>query len=127
MFNYISFLASQAYAMAPSGGEGGQQGSPMMTFIMMGGFILILYIFLLRPQKKQQQERQKMLDSIQKGDRIQTSGGLMGTVTASDPRELTVRIAPEVRVKIARTAIVAVQRSGGETPANSNKDSGENS
>jgi preprotein translocase subunit YajC len=81
-----------------------------MTFIMMAGFVLILYFFLLRPQKKQQVERQKMLDSIQKGDRIQTVGGLLGVVTAVDPKEVTVRIAPEVRVKIARSAVAGVQK-----------------
>jgi preprotein translocase subunit YajC len=116
MFTSISFLVSEAYAMAPSSTEGGQQsGSPIMTFVMMGGFIAILYFFLLRPQKKQQAERQKMLDSIQKGDRVQTVGGLMGVVTAVDARELTVRIAPEVRVKIIRTAVAGIQRAGGDT------------
>jgi preprotein translocase subunit YajC len=96
-----------------------------MTFIMMAGFVLILYFFLLRPQKKQQVERQKMLDSIQKGDRIQTVGGLLGVVTAVDPKEVTLRIAPEVRVKIARSAVAAIQRSGSapvDPPANLTKD-----
>ncbi|MDR1394779.1 MAG: preprotein translocase subunit YajC [Deltaproteobacteria bacterium] len=120
MLTYISFLAGRAYAMAPQQtAEGGQQGGGSgMTFVMMAGFVLILYFFLLRPQKKQQQERQRMLDSIQKGDRIQTAGGLLGVVTSADPKELTVRIAPEVRVKIARTAVAGVQRPGSqETPS----------
>jgi preprotein translocase subunit YajC len=125
MLAFLSILVGEAYAMgAPAqnaeGGAQQAQGGGLMTFVMMGGFVLILYFFLLRPQKKQQVERQKMLDSIQKGDRIQTVGGLLGVVTAVDQKEVTLRIAPEVRVKIARSAVAGIQRSGGgeiPTPA----------
>jgi preprotein translocase subunit YajC len=119
MYAFLNFLVGEAYAMAPQS-QGGAEGAPQqgggtaMTFVMMAGFALILYFFLLRPQKKQQVERQKMLDSIQKGDRIQTVGGLLGVVTALDQKEVTVRIAPEVRVKIARSAVAGVQKSGGD-------------
>jgi preprotein translocase subunit YajC len=111
MLTYYLMTAAQAWAMAPSqgGGEGGQpQGGGFQLFIIMGGFILIFYFLMLRPQRKQQRERQAMLESIKKGDRIQTTGGLIGVVTAAEPKELTVRIAPEVRVKIARIAIAGV-------------------
>ncbi|MDR3204115.1 MAG: preprotein translocase subunit YajC [Deltaproteobacteria bacterium] len=118
MLTNLFLTASQAWAMAPSpGGEGGtQQGGGAQLFIIMGGFILIFYFLLIRPQKKQQKERQLMLDNIKKGDRIQTSGGLLGVVTGVDQRELTVRIAPEVRVKLAKGAVVAVLKSE-ESPA----------
>ncbi|MDR1577844.1 MAG: preprotein translocase subunit YajC [Deltaproteobacteria bacterium] len=114
MLSYLSLIIGQAYAMGPSqSGEGAQQqGGAGMTLIMVVGFFLILYFFLLRPQKKQQAERQKMLDSVQKGDRIQTVGGLLGVVTAVDQKEVTLRVAPEVRVKIARSAVAGVQKTG---------------
>ena len=120
-----SFLlaAAQAWAMAPQqGGEGGQPqgGGGSMIFIMVG-FIAIFYFLLLRPQKKQQRERQNMLDSIKKGDRIQTSGGLLGMVTAVDQKEITLRIAPEVRVKIARGAVAAVLKAGDAPQAEAEK------
>jgi preprotein translocase subunit YajC len=51
-----------------------------------------------------------MLDNLKKGDRIQTSGGLLGIITAADQKEITLRIAPEVRVKIARSAVAGVVR-----------------
>ncbi|MDR1606999.1 MAG: preprotein translocase subunit YajC [Deltaproteobacteria bacterium] len=118
MLNYLTILVGQAYAMAPSpSGEGGaqQQGGAGMTLIMVAGFFLILYFFLLRPQKKQQAERQKMLDAIQKGDRIQTVGGLLGVVTAVDQKEVTIRVAADVRVKIARSAVAGIQKGGEST------------
>ncbi|MDR1487813.1 MAG: preprotein translocase subunit YajC [Deltaproteobacteria bacterium] len=113
MLTYLLFTASQAWAMAPSqGAEGQPQGGGMQLFIIMGGFILIFYFLLLRPQRKQQRERQAMIDGIKKGDRIQTTGGLLGTVTAVDQKEITLRIAPEVRVKLARAGVAGVVKGG---------------
>jgi preprotein translocase subunit YajC len=94
----------------------------MELFIIMGGFIAIFYFLLIRPQKKQQRERQSMLDNIKKGDRIQTNGGLLGVVTGVDAKELTLRIAPEVRVKIARSAVAGILKStDGESAAEKDK------
>ncbi|MDR1676800.1 MAG: preprotein translocase subunit YajC [Deltaproteobacteria bacterium] len=113
MLTYLLTTAAEAWAMAPqqATADGQQAGGGMQLFIIMGGFILIFYFLLIRPQKKQQRERQSMLDNIKKGDRIQTNGGLLGVVTGIDNRELTVRIAPEVRVKIARAAVAGVLKS----------------
>jgi preprotein translocase subunit YajC len=119
MLSYLALGAAQAWAMAtpPQSGEGGaaQQGGGAQFFIFIIGFIVIFYFLMLRPQKKQQRERQNMLDNIQKGDRIQTTGGLIGQVTATDQKELTVLIAPEVRVKIARGSVAAVVKSGSDS------------
>ncbi|MDR1081282.1 MAG: preprotein translocase subunit YajC [Deltaproteobacteria bacterium] len=110
---YLSAAVAFAAAPAGQGGEGAQQGgggAQLIIFIV--GFILIFYFLMLRPQKKQQKERQNMLDSIRKGDRIQTTGGLLCTVTHVDQREITALIAPEVRVKIARSAVNGIVRQG---------------
>ena len=124
MLTSLLLAAAQAWAMAPqsSGGAEGapQQGGGFQMIFIMVGFIAIFYFLLLRPQKKQQRERQNMLDNIKKGDRIQTNGGILGVVTAVDRNELTLRIAPEVRVKLARGAVAAVLKS---SDASSSSDS----
>jgi preprotein translocase subunit YajC len=127
MLTAFLLAASQAWAAAPAqqtadGAPAQQGGGAQMIFIMVG-FIAIFYFLLLRPQKKQQRERQNMLDSVKKGDRVQTSGGLLGMVTAVDRAEITLRIAPEVRVKIARAAVAAVLKPG-EAPAPDPADKG---
>jgi preprotein translocase subunit YajC len=121
MLTSLLLTAAQAWAMAPQqqsadGSAPAQQGGGFQMIFIMVGFIAIFYFLLLRPQKKQQRERQNMLDAIKKGDRIQTNGGLLGVVTAVDRTELTVRIAPEVRVKLARGAVAAVLKPS-DTPA----------
>ncbi|MDR0354607.1 MAG: preprotein translocase subunit YajC [Deltaproteobacteria bacterium] len=127
MFSLLLSTAAQAWAQSAAGAGGAQQqqGGGAQLFIIMGGFILIFYFLLIRPQKKQQKERQNMLDNIKKGDRIQTNGGLLGTVTGIDASELTVLIAPEVRVKMARAAVAGVLK---RSPDSSSKsDSGDSS
>ena len=78
------------------------------------GFLLILvafaflYFVLVRPQKKRQLNARRMLDSIDVGDEVVTAGGIYGRVTELHDGDLTVEIAPDVRVRVARRAIGGV-------------------
>ena len=51
----------------------------------MGG---IFYFMLYRPQKQEQQKRQRMLDSLKKGDKVVTIGGMFGVITAISEKRL---------------------------------------
>ncbi|MBP2663690.1 MAG: yajC: preprotein translocase, YajC subunit [Firmicutes bacterium] len=70
--------------------------------VLMG---VIFYFLLYRPQKKEQQRRKELLDSLKKGERIVTIGGLYGTITALSEKTVTIKIADKVEVDIARTAV----------------------
>jgi preprotein translocase subunit YajC len=78
------------------------------------GFLLIivafafLYFVLVRPQKRRQLEQQRMLNEIDVGTEVLTAGGVYGEVTGLGDDEVTVRIAPEVEVRVARRAIAGV-------------------
>ena len=97
--------------MAPQGGGGGGMFS---TVIMFALIILIFYFMILRPQQKAQKERQKMLDSVQKGDKI-IVGGLHGTVVGVEDKTVLVQVADNVKLKYERAAISAIVRPTGET------------
>ena len=86
----------------------------MSTVIMFGLIILIFYFMILRPQQKRQKERQKLLESVQKGDKVITVGGVHGTVIGLDEKTVLVQIADDVKVKFERTAVVNIMR-GNET------------
>jgi preprotein translocase subunit YajC len=93
-----------AYAMGTAGGAaakggGSLLGTPLVPIILM---LAIMWFFLIRPQQKKQKEHRAMIDNIKKGDRIVTSGGLVGRVTGVSDAMLTVEIADRVRVKISR-------------------------
>ena len=93
-----------AYAMGSAGGAGAQGGggllaTPLVPIILM---LAIMWFFLIRPQQKKQKEHRAMIDNIKKGDRIVTTGGLIGRVTGVSDATLTVEIADRVRVKVSR-------------------------
>ena len=67
-----------------------------------------LYFVLVRPQKKRQLQARQMLDSVKEGDEIVTAGGIYGRVTELHDDSVTLEIAPQVTVKVARRAIGGV-------------------
>jgi preprotein translocase subunit YajC len=69
---------------------------------------VLFYFLLLRPQQKQAKELKSLLDSLKKGDRILTQGGLYGTVVGIKGKVLEVKIADEVKVLIARPSVSQV-------------------
>ena len=71
--------------------------------------VVIFYFLLYRPQQKEQKKRAEMLDSLKKGDRIITSGGLYGTITGFTDKKITIKIAERVEVDITRAAVAGMQ------------------
>lgn len=66
---------------------------------------LIFYFLLYRPQKKEQAKRASMLNSLKKGDRVVTIGGIHGTITAITDKVITLRVAEKVEIDVSRSAI----------------------
>ena len=62
----------------------------------------VFYILLIRPQQKKVKAHREMLNNLRRGDKIITSGGIIGTVNkVSDNRELQVQVSENVEIKIA--------------------------
>jgi preprotein translocase subunit YajC len=97
-------------AMGQPGQEGG--GGIYSTLIMFAMIIGIFYFLIIRPQQKRQKERQKLLDSVQKGDKVITVGGVHGVVEGVEDKTLLVKIADNVKVKFERSAISSVAGRG---------------
>jgi preprotein translocase subunit YajC len=85
----------------------GQGPNPLAMWLPIILIILIMYFLIFRPQAKRQKEHQKMLASIQKGDRIITVGGIYGTVVGIKEKEniLIVKIAENVKIELARGSV----------------------
>lgn len=96
-------------AMAPTG-SGAQQGNPVLSFLPLIAIIAIMYFLMIRPQAKKQKEHKAMLEAVQKGDRIMTTGGIIGTIAGVKENEglLVVKIADNVKIEISRSAIAQV-------------------
>ena len=85
-----------------------QQPSMLASFIPLILIFLIFYFLLIRPQQKKQKEHKILLDSIQRGDEILSSGGILGKVLKVDNDKLTVEISKSVNVTIIRSTVADV-------------------
>ncbi len=94
-----------------SGGEGGIMGS-LTAFLPIILIFVIFYFLLIRPQQKRQKEHQRMINELKKGDNVVTAGGIHGTIVGVAENTATVEIAPNVRIKVTRSSIAAVNNMG---------------
>jgi preprotein translocase subunit YajC len=137
---FIAFTATLAIFRAPEAPEGPRAGTPRQSefdslfitpafaqasaaasgpqdmLIQFAPFVVIfaiMYFLILRPQQRRAKEQREMVKGARRGDTIVTTGGLIGKVTKStDDNEVEVEIAPNVRVRIARSGIGDVRARG---------------
>lgn len=81
-----------------------QQGGDYSFLIMMVAIFAIMWFFMIRPQQKKQKEIRKFQNSLEKGTKVVTGGGIYGTVTAVKLEEGTVEI------EIARGVNITVDK-----------------
>jgi len=67
--------------------------------------VVIFYFLLIRPQQRKAKEQRKFLENLKRGDRVITTGGLVGEITAINDQVLTLEIADKVRVEVGRPYI----------------------
>lgn len=73
----------------------------------------IFYFLLIAPMRKRQKALQHMIDNIQKGDKVVTSGGLHGEVAALLEGAVMLKVADNLKVKVSKSAISGMQGSEG--------------
>lgn len=78
-------------------------------------FVLIFavfYLILIRPQQKQQKEHQKLLESLKSGDQVLLASGIYGIVAEIRDKDLLIKIADNVKVKVLRSSVTQVLSGG---------------
>ena len=97
----------------------GTQPNPTGQMLQMVGMLAIFgvmfYFLLIRPQQKQRKEHENLLKNVKSGDRVLTSGGIFGIVTNVKEKTLMVKIADNVKVEVAKTAITTVVQKSAES------------
>ena len=88
-------------AMAQQSGQQ-QQGNPIIGFLPLILLVVIFYFFIIMPQNKKQKQHQEMLNSLQKGDRILTVGGIIGTVVGVDDEKVVIKVGDGTKLEIAK-------------------------
>ena len=83
--------------------------NPLIQMVPILLVFAIFYFIILLPSKKKQKKLEEFLDSLKVGDRVVTSGGLYGSVTKVNDKSVQLQIANNVRVEVARHAVVGYQ------------------
>jgi len=80
----------------------------LVQVLPIAAIFAVFYFLVIAPANKQKRKTQEMLNSLKKGDRVVTSGGIYGTVQGVEPEVIYLKIADNVKVKVARSAITGV-------------------
>jgi len=94
-------LISPAFAQTPAGaGESGWVG--MLPIVLM---FVLLYFLMIRPQMKRAKEHKAMTETLQKGDEVITSGGVLGKIAKVGEAYIAIEIAPGTEVQVQKSAV----------------------
>jgi len=93
-------IIANAYAQAAAGGDSGFMG--LLPIVLM---FVLLYFLMIRPQMKRAKEQKQMVEALQKGDEVVTSGGVVGRISEMGDAYLTLEVAPNTAITVQRTAV----------------------
>ncbi len=85
-----------------------ETAAALANFAPIALMLLIFYFLLYRPQKKAREERDAMLSSLKVGSRVITIGGIYGTIVGLTDDIVTLKIAENVEIEMARGSINGV-------------------
>ena len=77
------------------------------TIFMLVAMFAIVYFLIFLPMQRQKKNQQKMLSSLQNGNTVLTSGGIVGTIISiGDDDTLVLRVKPDnIKLQVARSAV----------------------
>ena len=109
----LLLAVSSCYPAATTNADGTTASSSTSIFYMLG-FIVILfglmYFFTIRPQRKKQQEAQKMLQALQKGDKVITNAGIYGQIENIYEDSFLLKTDSGSTIRVAKWAVVGKQQ-----------------
>jgi preprotein translocase subunit YajC len=100
-----------------TGGGGSAPGFPNMFWILILGMLAVIVMSSLSG-RKQEKQRRALLSAVKRGDKVQTSGGVLGTVVELTDHEMVLRVdeASNTRIRFTRAALQQVLRESKEGP-----------
>jgi len=82
-----------------------QQPSLLASLLPLIILFVIFYLLVILPQQRQAKKHKEMVESLKKGDKIVTTGGIIGEVVRNEPEYLVVRISKDTEVRIDKSAV----------------------
>lgn len=98
-------VISNAFAAGAVGGGLPESVSPYMSLLPWVVIFAIFYFVMIMPQMKRQKKHKSFLEGLKKGDKVVTTGGIIGTIDAITDKIITLKIADNCKIKIVRDTI----------------------
>ena len=87
------------------GGQSGQQSNPIALLMPLVLIFVIMYLFMIRPQAKRQKQHQAMVQSLGKGERVVTTGGIRGKIVGVKDEYFVIQSADNTKLEVLKSAI----------------------
>ena len=97
-FYIVNFLQAQ--------GTGQPGGGGLTMLLMLALIFVVMWLFMIRPQQKRQKELNSFRNSLQKGDKDVTVGGIYGTVLEVNDNKVMLEIDKDVKIKVDKASLV---------------------
>jgi preprotein translocase subunit YajC len=94
------------YLLMAQPAQGGAQPNPFLSFLPFILIIVVFYFFMIRPQMKRQKEVAAFRNSLQKGDKVVTTGGIYGKIVELKDNYILLQIDDNVKIRVDKNAIV---------------------
>ena len=108
-------------AYAQSAGDATSQ-SPFFQFIPLVLILGVFWFLIIRPQQKKQKQHLNMVDSLRKGDKVVTNGGIFGTIIKVGDDRITLEIASKVQIQIERQQVARMDKKIAESKEDKEED-----
>jgi preprotein translocase subunit YajC len=105
----MSFFIANAHAQS---GAQPAAGGEMFQIVFLIGLFVLFYFIAIRPQRKRQKEHAEMVSSLEKGNEVITSSGILGKITRLEDNFVVLQVADNVELKFQRSYINAVLPKG---------------
>jgi len=89
----------------PNAANGQQQGNPFTMLMFFALAIFVIYFFMIRPQRKKEKEARLYRESLGKGEKIVTIGGMHGKIVEVQDTTFTVETESGARMRIEKSAV----------------------
>jgi len=108
MISISNLFISNAYAdgAAPAAGAG------IADFLPLFALVAVFYFLILRPQQKRSKEVKQMLEAMQKGDEVATTGGFIGRVVKVGESYIALEVAEGMTINVQKSAVQTILPKG---------------
>ena len=91
--------------MQPTSGASGNSSSTWYSFLPLILIVVVFYLFFIRPQMKRSKDQKKFRESLEKGQKVITIGGIHGRIVELQETTVTIEVEGQVRLRVEKSAI----------------------